>query len=66
MGNVGSLITFRISIDEARYLARYLQPHISPEYIASLPNYHIALTIMVNGVPSTPFTAVTERYINII
>ncbi len=62
MGNVGSLITFRISIDEARYLARYLQPYITPEYIASLPNYHIALTLMVNGVPSTPFTAETVRY----
>ena len=65
VGNVGSLITFRISIDEAQYLSKYLQPHFSPEYLASLPNYHIALTLMINGVPSAPFAAVTERYIEV-
>lgn len=62
VGNVGSIITFRVSIDEARYLAKYLGPYITAEQIAGIPNYCIALTIMINGVPSTPFFAQTERY----
>ena len=66
VGNIGSLITFRVSIDEARYLARYLSPHITPEYIAALPNYQVALTMIINGAPSTPFFAQTVLYNEIL
>jgi len=65
LGNAGSLITFRVSIDEARYLAKYLYPKFTAEQIVGLPNYHILLTLMINGVPSPPFSAITQRYSDI-
>ncbi|MCR9171522.1 MAG: type IV secretion system DNA-binding domain-containing protein [bacterium] len=59
IGNVGSLFTFRVSYDEARVLAKYMMPRITAEDIVSLPNYHIALSMMINGTVSIPFIAMT-------
>lgn len=59
IGNVGSLFTFRVSHDEARVLAKYMMPRITAEDIVSLPNYHIALSMMINGTISLPFIAQT-------
>lgn len=64
LGNVGSLITFRVSFDEARVLSKYLYPTFTAEHIASIPNHHIYLSIMINGVVSVPFSAKTIRYMD--
>ena len=62
LGNVGTLITFRVSYDEARVLAKYLYPTFSAEQITSLPNHYIFLAMMINGTVSIPFSAKTIRY----
>ena len=62
LGNVGSIITFRVSIDEGRVLSKYLYPVFSPEILASLPNYTICLVMMINGTVSVPFWARAVRY----
>lgn len=56
LGNISTMITFRVSFDEARVLAKYLYP-TRAESLVQLPNYHFAAILMINGVPSTPFVA---------
>lgn len=61
LGNVGTLITFRVSYDEARVLAKYLYPTFRAEDIVGLPNYYVFLTMMIHGSISIPFSAKTVR-----
>jgi len=58
-GNVGTIISFRVGAEDAKYLAREFYPVFSEKDLVSLPNYHIYLKLMVNGVTSRPFSAVT-------
>jgi len=59
LGNVGTLIVFRIGAHDAEFL----EPEFSPEFRTSdftnLPNYHIYLKLMIDGKISRPFSAVT-------
>jgi len=58
-GNVGTIISFRVGAEDAKYLAREFYPVFNERDLVSLPNYHIYLKLMVNGVTSRPFSAVT-------
>ena len=58
-GNVGTIISFRVGADDAKYLAREFAPTISEMDFVNLPNFHIYLKLMINGVTSQPFSAVT-------
>jgi hypothetical protein len=58
-GNVGTLISFRVGAEDAKYLAREFYPVFSEEDLVNLPNYHIYLKLLIDGVSSTPFSAVT-------
>ncbi len=58
-GNVGTIISFRVGADDAKYLAREFAPAFDEPDFVNLPNYHIYLKLMVNGVTSQPFSAVT-------
>lgn len=58
-GNVASMITFRIGAEDAKYLAREFQPTIEESDLVNLPNYHIYLKLMIDGVTSQPFSATT-------
>lgn len=59
LGNVGTIITFRVSYDEAKVLAKYLYPTFKAGDIVGLPNYHIGIAMMINGSVSIPFLART-------
>lgn len=59
LGNVGTLISFRVGAKDAPYLAREFYPDISQEDLIGLPNYHIYLKLMIDGAPSMPFSSVT-------
>lgn len=58
-GNVGTLISFRVGANDAKYLAREFYPVFSEGDLVNLPNYHIYLKLMIDGVSSRPFSAVT-------
>jgi hypothetical protein len=58
-GNVGTLISFRVGADDARYLAREFYPVFDQEALVNLPNHHIYLKLMIDGVSSRPFSACT-------
>lgn len=56
-GNVGTIISFRIGAVDAELIAQEFYPELSAADFTNLPNYHIYLKLMIDGVPSRPFSA---------
>ena len=61
LGNVGTMITFRIGPADAKILGEEFYPEFSTGDLMNLPNYHIYLKLMIDGVVSNPFSAETLR-----
>lgn len=59
LGNVGTLMSFRIGAEDAPYMAKEFLPKFDVEDLVNLPNHQIYLKLMINGVPSRPFSAET-------
>ncbi len=59
LGNVGTLMTFRTGAEDAAYLAREFYPVFDEADFVNLPQYHIYLKLLIDGVPSKGFSAVT-------
>ena len=59
LGNVGTVITFRVGADDARALAPIFAPKFAAHDLMTLPNHAIILTLLIDGVPSKPFSATT-------
>ena len=59
LGNSGTLIAFRLGAEDAAYFAREFEPNFSRLDFLNLPNHHIYLRLLINGVPSKPFSATT-------
>lgn len=59
LGNVGTLVCFRVSADDAAHLARELEPVFESVDLIGLPNYHVYLRLMIDGQVSRPFSAIT-------
>jgi len=58
-GNVGTIISFRVGIEDAEHLAKQFYPIFHQNDLINLPNYHIYLKLMVDGATSQPFNAIT-------
>lgn len=58
-GNVGTMISFRVGAADAEFLEKEFEPEFVVQDIVGLPNHHIYLKLMVNGVRSRPFSATT-------
>jgi len=61
LGNTGTIISFRLGLTDAEMLAGEFYPFFSARDLISLPNYHIYLRLMIDGVVSQPFSAETVR-----
>lgn len=59
LGNVGTIVSFRIGPEDARVMAREVAPRFSAEDLVNLPNHDIYLKLMIDGTPSPPFSATT-------
>jgi len=59
LGNVGTIILFRIGAEDAKLLAKEFEPQFTEVDMLNLPKYNILLKLMINGVASSPFSAVT-------
>jgi energy-coupling factor transporter ATP-binding protein EcfA2 len=59
LGNVGTLISFRTGIQDARILEKEFYPVFKATDFVSLANYEIYLRLLIDGKPSVPFSAVT-------
>ena len=58
-GNIGTLIVFRIGAIDAESFESEFDPIFTPNDLVNLTKYHIYLKLMINGVSSQPFSAVT-------
>lgn len=58
-GNAGTFMVFRVGAEDAPMLARELQPTFSELDLLNLPQRTFYVRLMINGVPSLPFSART-------
>ncbi|MDD4319386.1 MAG: type IV secretion system DNA-binding domain-containing protein [Candidatus Peribacteraceae bacterium] len=58
-GNVGSLTCFQVGSDDAEPLSEQFEEMVLPKDILSLPKYHAYMRLMVQGIPSKPFSVST-------
>lgn len=58
-GNVGTMIIFRVGADDADFLEKEFEPEFMAQDLVNLPNYHVYLKLMIDGVTSRPFSAST-------
>jgi hypothetical protein len=58
-GNVGTMVVFRVGAADAEFLETEFDPTYTPTDIVNLPKYNIILKLMINGVSSDPFSAIT-------
>jgi hypothetical protein len=59
LGNVGTTICFRIGVQDGEKLRREFGPEFELLDLTRLPNHQFAVKLMVDGMPSTPFTGET-------
>ncbi|MFM2226449.1 MAG: hypothetical protein RJA07_2651 [Bacteroidota bacterium] len=56
-GNVGTIISFRIGVDDAVILAKEFYPIFNEEDLVNLPRFAMYLKLMIDGGVSKPFSA---------
>lgn len=59
LGNIGTVISFRLGLTDAEILVKEFHPVFSATDLMNLPNFHIYLKLMIDGVVSRSFSAVT-------
>jgi hypothetical protein len=59
LGNVGTIISFRVGVEDAKLLAGEFYPTFGEADLVNLPNHHIYLKLLIDGAPSQPFSAAT-------
>lgn len=56
IGNVGTVISGRIGITDAEILVKKFAPAFDAEDLTKLPNHESIASVMINNVPSAPFS----------
>lgn len=56
IGNVGTVISGRIGITDAEMLVKKFAPTFEAEDLTKMPNYQSITSVMINNVPSSPFS----------
>ena len=59
LGNVGTIISFRLGLADAEIISRELYPEFTAEDLVRLPNYNVYVKLAVNGAVTRPFSAET-------
>jgi Type IV secretion-system coupling protein DNA-binding domain len=55
-GNVGSLLSFQVGASDADFLAAQLGPGVEPADLMALPKYAAYVRLLIDGLPSRPFS----------
>ena len=58
-GNVGTMITFRVSADDAPILAKQFEPQFEANDLLQMHNRHFIINMVINGEKSPAFSATT-------
>ena len=56
IGNVGTVVSGRIGTTDAELMVKKFAPTFSAEDLTKLPNFEAVASVMINNVPSTPFS----------
>jgi hypothetical protein len=59
LGNVGTFISFRVGPEDASYVVREFQSVFEQDDVINLENHRIYLKLLIDGMPSWPFSART-------
>lgn len=58
-GNIGTLITFRVGSPDATFMEEEFTPRFLPADMVNLPKHYIYVKLMIDGITSQPFSAIT-------
>ena len=58
-GNVGTLMAFQVGFDDAEYISKQFSEVALPNDLVQLPKYNLYSKLLVDGMPSQPFSAST-------
>ena len=58
-GNIGTIIVFRVGAGDAEFLEKEFLPYITQEDLVNLAKYKIYIKLMIDGISSNPFQALT-------
>lgn len=57
-GNVGTIISFRVGAEDGEFVAKQFEPEFTVADIINQENYHAIIKMIINGLPSRPFTII--------
>ena len=60
-GNVGTIMTYRVGVTDANYLAREFQPVFGEDDLLNIERFHIYMRTIVNNEPVPPFSVDLTR-----
>lgn len=58
-GNVGTILSFQVGFDDADYLSKQYGEEVLPSDLVSLSKYNAYLRLLVEGMPTKTFSALT-------
>lgn len=58
-GNVGSIISFRMSADDARTMQRYFEPQFTEYDLVHMHNRHFVISMAIGGEKAAAFSAIS-------
>lgn len=58
-GNVGTMITFRVSPDDSPFLSKYYEPQFEATDLSNFHNRHFVTSMSINGEKAVPFSAIS-------
>ncbi|MFY9457763.1 MAG: type IV secretion system DNA-binding domain-containing protein [Candidatus Spechtbacterales bacterium] len=58
-GNAGTLVSFRVGAQDAEFMENEFTPSFLPEDLVNLGKYNIAIKLMIDGIASNAFSAIT-------
>ncbi|MDR1033097.1 MAG: type IV secretory system conjugative DNA transfer family protein, partial [Candidatus Nomurabacteria bacterium] len=56
IGNVGTMVAGRVGVTDAEVLQKKFMPTFDAEDLTKLPNFQAIASVMINDVPSSPFS----------
>ena len=60
LGNIGTIISFRVGAEDGPYLAKEFQEEFDAMDLIRLANYRVYIKLMIDGTLSKPFSAATD------
>jgi len=61
LGNAGTVISFRVGAEDVPYLEHEFQGTLDQKDLVQLANHHVYTKMMIDGMPSNVFSAITLR-----